>query len=106
MQVINLPAGQANVLKLSGEIDCHVSPRFHAILRLKLKEKHPLLLLDCSELDCIDSCGMAALIEYVRDAKKFGGRLALVALKPNLKSILQMVHLDEHLLLYKSVMET
>lgn len=105
MQVINLPSGQADVLKVSGEIDSHFSPRLLAVLRVKLHEHHPLLFLDCSELDYIGSRGMAALVEYVRDANKFGGRLAIIGLKPKLRGLFEIVGLDKHLLLYEDISE-
>ena len=102
MQVIHLPSGHSNELKLSGEVDFHRSPRLRAILRVKLREKHPVLVLECSDLEYIDSCGMAALLEYARDAKVFGGRMTLVALKPALRTIFEIVQLDQHLLLAES----
>ncbi|RYD67842.1 MAG: anti-sigma factor antagonist [Verrucomicrobiaceae bacterium] len=99
MQIINLPSGCGNELKLSGEVDFHRSPRLRAALRVKLRERNPLLVLDCTELEYIDSCGMAALLEYVRGAREFGGRLAVKGLNPSLRSIFELVHLDQHLLL-------
>lgn len=100
MQVINLPTGNGDEVRLSGRLDRRFSSRIRAVLRVKAREQHPLLILDCSGSNHIDPFGAAPLIEYMREAKTFGGRLALVGLPPSLKRFLQVIHLSEHLRVY------
>ena len=100
MQVINLPTGNGDEVRLSGKLDRRFSSRLRAVLRVKAKEQHPLLILDCSGSDHIDPFGAAPLIEYMRDAKTFGGRLALIGLSPTLRRFLHVIHLSEHLRVY------
>lgn len=90
------------VLKFSGEIDFRSTPGFRSLLQARIKTHCPLLLLDMSQVEYIDSGGMSALVEYWRDAHRYGGELGLVGLNERLSEIFHMVHLDEHLRLFPS----
>jgi anti-sigma B factor antagonist len=95
MHEIRLPPGKENELVVLGEIDAHTAPRIRAVLQTKLREQYPRLRLDCSELDFIDSRGMAALVEYARDAREFGGILELYRLKPEVRTLFAMMRLEQ-----------
>jgi anti-sigma B factor antagonist len=43
----------------------------------------------------IDSSGLATLVEYVRDSKAYGGRIALFGLQPKVKMVFELVRLNE-----------
>ena len=88
------------ILKFSGEIDFRSTPGFRSMLQAKIKEHCPLLFLDMSEVEYIDSGGMGALVEYWRDVHEYGGEFALVGLNERLQEIFHMVHLDEHLRIF------
>jgi stage II sporulation protein AA (anti-sigma F factor antagonist) len=103
MHSVEIPPHKANQLNLHGAFDFHSAPRLQAILRVKLHERHPLLILDCTGLNFLDSHGIAALVEYALDAKAFDGRIALVGLKPSLREIFHMVNLDEHLRVFDCI---
>jgi anti-anti-sigma factor len=105
MQVITLPTGNGSEIRLSGVVESHAASRLRAVLAVKLREKYPLLIVDCSELEHIDSCGMAAFVEYDRDARDFDGRLALVALKPSVETAFRTSRLDERILVMPSLNE-
>ena len=90
------------VLKCSGAIDFRNTPGFRSILQAKIEAHCPLLLLDMSQVEYIDSGGMGALVEYWREAHRFGGEFALVGLNERLSEIFHMVHLDEHLRIFSS----
>jgi anti-sigma B factor antagonist len=93
----------AEILKFSGEIDFRSTPGFRSMLQAKIKVECPLLLLDMSEVEYIDSGGWGVLIEYWRDAQRYGGEFALVALSDRLMSIFRIIHLDEHLHTFSSL---
>lgn len=95
MQIEKAAAGDVTTLKISGEIDLHASPALRAELQACLAQKTPRLLLDFTEVGYIDSSGLATLIEYVRECGKFGGRLALFGLQAKVKTIFELVRLNE-----------
>lgn len=95
MQIEKSSEGAATVLKLTGEIDLHASPGLRAELSECLAARTPKLLLDFSEVTYIDSSGLATLIEYVRESGKFKGRLALFGLQKKVRTIFDLVRLNE-----------
>jgi anti-sigma B factor antagonist len=85
----------ASILQLKGEIDLHGSPQLRAELHDLVKSKTPALVADFSGVQYIDSSGLATLVEYVRDSKPFGGKIALFGLQPKVKMVFELVRLNE-----------
>ncbi|MBN8712306.1 MAG: hypothetical protein BGO12_12845 [Verrucomicrobia bacterium 61-8] len=95
MQIEKLKDAQATTLKITGEIDLHASPTLRADLRECASEKAPVLLIDFTDVEYIDSSGLATFIEYVRESSSFGGRIALFGLKKKVRTIFDLVRLNE-----------
>ena len=83
-----------HIFALRGEIDYHFSPVLREMLQAKLKARCPSLVLDFSEVEYIDSRGIATIIEYLRDSATHGGRFCLAALNPEVKHIIDVVRLE------------
>ena len=83
------------VISLKGEIDLQFSPALRGLLQTQSKKHLPILLLDFSEVGYIDSSGLATLVEYYQQARSYGGRIALAALNPRVRSIFDLVRLNE-----------
>jgi anti-sigma B factor antagonist len=58
-------------------------------------EKTPVLLVDFTGVDYIDSSGLATFIEYLRDASAHKGKIALFGLKKKVRTIFDLVRLNE-----------
>jgi anti-sigma B factor antagonist len=84
-----------DVFVLGGEIDLHFAPVLRSVLQGKIKAKCPALVADLSGVSFIDSSGLAALIEYFRDAAEYGGVLCLAGLNDSLHTIFEIVRLDQ-----------
>jgi anti-sigma B factor antagonist len=91
------------ILAIEGEIDLSSSPELRAILRGYAKAKCPALILDFKEVCYLDSSALATLIEYVRDAQAFGGRLVIVQLSERVQTIFDMVRLGEFLPIHLTI---
>jgi anti-sigma B factor antagonist len=85
----------ASVLQLNGEIDLHASPTLRAELHSLVEAKIPAIVADFSGVQYIDSSGLATLVEYVRDSKPYGGKIALFGLQPKVKMVFELVRLNE-----------
>jgi len=85
----------AHVLQIEGEIDLHGSPKLRAALQELVEKKTPALVTDFSGVKYIDSSGLATLVEYVRDSKGYGGKIALFGLQPKVKMVFELVRLNE-----------
>jgi anti-sigma B factor antagonist len=93
------------VFALTGEIDFHFAPVLRAVLHAKIKEQCPVLILDFSGVQFIDSRGIAVVLECLRDVGAYGGRLGLAALHPDVKPIIDTVRLETVMPIFLSVRE-
>lgn len=95
MQIAKSSKDGVTTLKLSGEIDLHASPTLRAELQKCAAEKIPVLLVDFTEVDYIDSSGLATFIEYLRESEPKKSRLAFFGLKKKVRTIFELVRLNE-----------
>lgn len=95
MQIEKTSDKGVTTLKLKGEIDLHASPALRAELQQCAAAKTPTLLIDFAEVEYIDSSGLATFIEYVRATDSFGGKIALFGLKKKVRTIFDLVRLNE-----------
>lgn len=95
MQIEKVAESDAVILKLTGEIDLHASPALRAELQQCAADKTALLLVDFHNVEYIDSSGLATFIEYVRSASDHNGRIALFGLKKKVRTIFDLVRLNE-----------
>jgi len=93
------------IIKLSGEIDLQQSPKLRQILQTKIHDRVPVLLLDFTEVKYIDSSGLATLVEYFKNARAYSGRLAVAGLSNRVRSIFDLVRLNEIFGIYPGVAE-
>ena len=94
MRLNELVEDGGHVFYLQGEIDLHYSPVLRSLCQSKIKARCPVLILDLSEVDYIDSTGLAVVMEYFRDTAEYGGILCLTGLNEKLKTIFEIVGLD------------
>src|SRR5438876_12403112 len=95
MRLNELVEDGVDVLSLQGEIDLHYSPVLRSLFQCKVKARSSSLILDLKDVDYIDSTGLAAIMEYFRDAGEYGGVLCLVGLNEKLRTIFEIVGLDK-----------
>ena len=84
-----------HIVRLSGEIDLHQSPVLRSLLAEHVEAERPALLLDFSQVEYIDSSGLATLVEYVQKSSAHGGRLALGGVSERVKTVFDLVRLGE-----------
>ena len=95
MEIEKSAAGDVTTLKISGEVDLHASPELRAALQQCVGEKAPVLLVDFGDVEYIDSSGLATFIEYLREAQEYGGKIALFGLKKKVRTVFDLVRLNE-----------
>lgn len=84
--VLIQPSGQLNLE--TGKILSQTWAQLEAI-------PHRLWILDLSQVDCIDSAGLSALITGLHLANRRQSRLVLHRLKPSVKLVLEITRLDQ-----------
>ena len=95
MQIEKSSEDGVTTLKVSGEVDLHASPELRSELQSCVSEKTPVLLVDFSAVEYIDSSGLATFIEYLRDAAAYDGKIALFGMKQKVRTIFDLVRLNE-----------
>jgi len=86
---------RTNVLPLAGEIDLHVSPIIRRSLNRMIAKKPKQLVVDLSRVSYIDSAGLGAVIEAMREVEAYGGKFAVAGLQETVRSIFKMLKLDQ-----------
>lgn len=105
MRLKELVDDGVDVFVLEDDIDLHFAPVLRALLQGKIKLRCAALILDLAAVDFIDSSGLAAIIEYYRDAAEYGGVLCLAGTNDTLRSIFQMCRMDTLISLFASAAE-
>ena len=95
MQIEKSSENGVTTLKVSGEVDLHASPELRSELQSCVSDKTPVLLVDFSAVEYIDSSGLATFIEYLRDAAAYDGKIALFGMKQKVRTIFDLVRLNE-----------
>ena len=95
MQVREIEDDGLPVLLIAGEVDLHRSPELRAVFQTHVKACTPALAVDLSAVEYIDSSGLATIVEYLRSAQDYNGRIALVGLSPRVRTIFDLVRLGE-----------
>jgi anti-sigma B factor antagonist len=103
MQVRELIAEGLHIVQITGEVDMARSPELRAVLAVHAEARCPALLLDFTEVKYIDSSGLATLVEYVQKSSAFGGKFAVGGLRANVRTIFEMVRLNEVFPVHPSV---
>jgi len=82
------------VLGLNGEVDLSCSPQAREQILKELK-KGKKLLVDLSEVEYIDSSGVASLVEGFQVARGQSQEFALVGVSKAAMQVLQLARLDK-----------
>ena len=95
MELAEIQDGPVVILNVKGDIDLQHSPKLRTHLQAKIQAKTPALLVNFSEVNYIDSSGLATLVAYFQGSRPYSGKIALACLSPRVKSVFDLVRLSE-----------
>ena len=98
---VRLDGGYA-IVRLSGEIDLHNSPEARKLILGGLQDGRPMLV-DLSNVDYIDSSGVASLVEGFQLARQRRLDYGLVGVSPAVLNVLKLARLDQVFPIFASV---
>ncbi len=78
----------------SGDVDLSRSPALRSALRSAQSGKPPRVVVDLSEVDYMDSSGVATLVEAYQIARRNSTRMVLCGLRDRVRSIFEIARLD------------
>ncbi len=87
--------GGATVLSPQGDVDMSRSPSFREHVRLAQRAKPERVVIDMTDVEYMDSSGLARLVEAMRNGKKLGVDLVLCGLNPKVLAIFEIARLHQ-----------
>ncbi len=93
MKVTQEVQGDATLFIVEGQVDMHTSPELRGHLRGALGNRASPLVVDLASVAFIDSSGLATLIEALQAVGKYGGKLRLCGLSPEVKKLFELAQL-------------
>ena len=94
MNVTQETHGSATLFIVSGQVDMHTSPELRGHLREALGGEASPLVVDLTDVAFIDSSGLATLIEALQAVGKYGGKLRLCGLSPEVRKLFDLAQLS------------
>lgn len=81
-------------LYLQGELDSYSAPRVRNILETLTESEHPVVLIDVTELEYIDSAGLGVLVAALKEVNDRSGSLAIVGPTPAVARVFRITGLE------------
>lgn len=79
----------------NGEIDIYTSPDFKKTILDTFEEEESDILIDCINLEYVDSTGLGALIYVLKKLKEKEYQIYLTNMKPNIRKLFDITKLDK-----------
>jgi anti-sigma B factor antagonist len=86
--------GPVIVMELPEKLNHGDGRAFLGEIKPLLENDRPRIVLDCSQLQQIDSAGIEALLECMEEVMKRDGDLKLATLSPSCAAILELMRVD------------
>ena len=91
------------VIKPIGDVDMATSPDIREHFLRMLKKSPAVIVIDMSEVNYIDSSGVATFVECLQGLIKHNGVLRISNLKENVLDVFKLARLDTIFELYKTL---
>lgn len=82
-------------VSVSGQLDMDSSDELRKILRDAAERDFQRLTVDLSDVDFIDSSGVATLVDALQSMNEKGGQLKLVNVNDNVRNVFEIANLLE-----------
>jgi anti-sigma B factor antagonist len=96
---------RALVLELAGEIDMQCSIELRDKFRELFRQKPQVLVINMTEVEFMDSSGLATLVVALKWCRRNGSQLKLVGLVQRVRNIFEISRLDSVFQIYDSEAE-
>lgn len=93
------------IIALAGEIDLVSADRFYEDVMTAARTPGARVVLDCRELDFIDSSGLRALIKCYKASRQLDSHIVVAAPRDRVAQILHLTGIDRRLSVYPSLAE-
>lgn len=101
-EIIEKNVGDIKVIKVVGELDALVAPKLKERISKLIEMENYKFIIDFQDLVHINSLAMGILRGKLRTVKDMGGDIKLINLNEHIKTIFEMIGLDEIFDIYDS----
>ena len=92
-----------DLIRLEGDVDMQFAPVLRQVLTGKAKARCPALLLDLTRVEFINSSGLAAILEYLRESADNHCLFCIGGVSGTVRAIVEMVRLDRSMPIFAEV---
>lgn len=85
----------ATIISVKGEVDLYSSPGLRQEIKRQTKKKPAVLIVELSQVDYMDSSGVATLVEGLKNLTRKKGSLRLAGLTEPVQQVFKFAHLDK-----------
>jgi anti-sigma B factor antagonist len=100
--IIEKNLGKIKILKVIGELDALVAPKLKEKITKTEEDDCKNFIIDFEQLEHINSLAMGILRGKLKAVKEVGGNIKLIKLNDHIKSIFEMIGLDEIFEIYET----
>ncbi len=83
------------ILKLGGQLDALSAPELMPTIDKIVSEKSKLIIVELSELELIDSSGVAAIVALYKRARAQGGKVQVTGARDQPLAIFKLLRMDK-----------
>jgi len=83
------------VVQPSGDVDMSRSPELRTAIRAVQERRPPRVIIDLTEVEYMDSSGLATLVEAMRTAKQNNTAMILCGMHDKVRSIFEIARLNQ-----------
>ncbi len=94
-----------SIFKLGGRFTVEDSMYLRDLLESSLEERPPFLILDCEELEQINSAAIGVFVGIKMKMSEYGGQIALSSLNQTILDVLKLTNVDLILPTYPSIQD-
>ena len=101
-EILEKNLGEIKELKVEGELDALVAPKLKERITKLVEGDSTKFIIDFEEVTHINSLAMGILRGKLKVVKEMGGDIKLIKLNEHIKTIFEMIGLDEIFEIYET----
>lgn len=102
LEILEKNLGEIKELKVVGELDALVAPKLKERITKLVEGDSTKFIIDFEEVTHINSLAMGILRGKLKVVKEMGGDIKLIKLNEHIKTIFEMIGLDEIFEIYET----
>jgi anti-sigma B factor antagonist len=83
------------LVRIAGELNINTAPDLRRSLNKHVRHELPALLLDLSELEFMDTSGLATIIESHLSVQRYGGQVVLFGMPGQIREVFQVTGVEK-----------